>query len=429
MELSKKGGFFMNELIKHKVKHNLHRCMVSVKWVIFAIIVGGIVGLCGTAFHFGLSFVTVLRTQHPQIIFLLPVGGLIIVALYRLLHNEKDAGTNLVISAIHSDDELPLRMAPLIFISTLITHLFGGSAGREGAALQMGGSIGNALGRLFRFDDKDKHVMIMCGMSAAFSTLFGTPMAAAILPMEIVSVGVMYYTALVPCVISSLVSHGIAYSFGITNSFFTLDSVPNFGITSSIKISVLAILCALLSILFCIILHESEHLYRYLFKNAYLRIFVGGCLVVILTLLVGNQSYNGTGINIIEQCMNGTVRPEAFILKMLFTALTLGAGYKGGEIVPSFFTGAAFGCLFGNLLGFSPTLCTAVGMTAVFCGVTNCPISSLLISFELFGYEGMPYFLLATAFSYMLSGYFGLYRSQKIVYSKYKTNYINKTTI
>jgi H+/Cl- antiporter ClcA len=266
-------------------------------------------------------------------------------------------------------------------------------------------------------------------MSAAFSTLFGTPMAAAILPMEIVSVGVMYYTALVPCVISSLVSHGIAYSFGITNSFFTLDSVPNFGITSSIKISVLAILCALLSILFCIILHESEHLYRYLFKNAYLRIFVGGCLVVILTLLVGNQSYNGTGINIIEQCMNGTVRPEAFILKMLFTALTLGAGYKGGEIVPSFFTGAAFGCLFGNLLGFSPTLCTAVGMTAVFCGVTNCPISSLLISFELFGYEGMPYFLLATAFSYMLSGYFGLYRSQKIVYSKYKTNYINKTTI
>lgn len=418
----------MNDVIRHKIKHNAHRALVSLKWIIFAIIVGAIVGLCGTAFYFALSLVTVLRTQNTWLIFLLPLGGLGIVAMYRFLHNEKDTGTNLVISAIHSDDELPLRMAPLIFVSTLITHLFGGSAGREGAALQMGGSIGNALGKLFRFDDKDKHVMIMCGMSAAFSALFGTPMAAAILPMEMVSVGVMYYIALVPCVISSLVAHGIAYSFGVSNEMFIIRSIPKFGIITSIEISVLAIFCALVSILFCVLLHKSEDLYKRFFTNPYIRVIAGGCIIIVLTLLVGNQDYNGTGINIIEHCINGTVRPEAFLLKMIFTALTLGAGYKGGEIVPSFFTGAAFGCLFGNLLGFSPTLCTAVGMTAVFCGVTNCPITSLLISFELFGYDGMPYFLLATALSYMLSGYFGLYRSQKIVYSKYKTNYINKAT-
>ena len=418
----------MNDVIRHKIKHNAHRALVSLKWIIFAIIVGIIVGLCGTAFYFALSLVTVLRTQNSWLIFLLPLGGVGIVAMYRILHNEKDTGTNLVISAIHSDDELPLRMAPLIFVSTLITHLFGGSAGLEGAALQMGGSIGNALGRLFRFDDKDKHVMIMCGMSAAFSALFGTPMAAAILPMEMVSVGVMYYIALVPCVISSLIAHGIAYSFGVSNEMFIIRSIPKFGIISSIEISVLAILCALVSILFCVLLHKSEDLYKRFFANPYVRAIVGGCIIIVLTLLVGNQDYNGTGINIIAHCINGTVRPEAFLLKMIFTALTLGAGYKGGEIVPSFFTGAAFGCLFGNLLGFSPTLCTAVGMTAVFCGVTNCPITSLLISFELFGYDGMPYFLLATALSYMLSGYFGLYRSQKIVYSKYKTNYINKAT-
>lgn len=418
----------MNDVIRHKIKHNAHRALVSLKWIIFAIIVGAIVGLCGTAFYFALSLVTVLRTQNTWLIFLLPLGGLGIVAMYRFLHNEKDTGTNLVISAIHSDDELPLRMAPLIFVSTLITHLFGGSAGREGAVLQMGGSIGNALGKLFRFDDKDKHVMIMCGMSAAFSALFGTPMAAAILPMEMVSVGVMYYIALVPCVISSLVAHGIAYSFGVSNEMFIIRSIPKFGIITSIEISVLAILCALVSILFCVLLHKSEDLYKRFFTNPYIRVIAGGCIIIVLTLLVGNQDYNGTGINIIEHCINGTVRPEAFLLKMIFTALTLGAGYKGGEIVPSFFTGAAFGCLFGNLLGFSPTLCTAVGMTAVFCGVTNCPITSLLISFELFGYDGMPYFLLATALSYMLSGYFGLYRSQKIVYSKYKTNYINKAT-
>lgn len=418
----------MNEIIKHKLKHNIHRGVVSIKWVIFAIITGSIAGLCGTVFSFGLSFVTVLRTQNPWLVYLLPVGGLIIVALYKLLHDEKDTGTNLVISAIHSDDELPLQMAPLIFLSTLITHLFGGSAGREGAALQMGGSIGNALGRLFRFDEKDKHVMIMCGMSAVFSALFGTPVAAAILPMEIVSVGVMYYIALVPCVISSLVAHGIAQSFGIAGSSFTLGSIPKFDIVPAVKISILAILCALVSILFCVLLHQSEELYKRLLKNAYLRIFIGGCIIAVLTLLVGNQNYNGTGIHIIEQCIDGTVRPEAFLLKMIFTALTIGAGYKGGEIVPSFFTGAAFGCLFGNLIGFSPALCSAIGMIAVFCGVTNCPITSLLISLELFGYKGVPYFLLATAFSYMLSGYFGLYRSQKIVYSKYKTNYINKTT-
>lgn len=418
----------MNDIMKHKIMHNIHRGIVSIKWVIFAVLVGIVVGLCGTAFYFGMSLVTVVRTQNPWLIYFLPIGGLAIVALYHILHDEKDTGTNLVLSAIHSGDELPFRMAPLIFISTLITHLFGGSAGREGAALQMGGSLGNTLGKLFRFDDKDKHVMIMCGMSAAFSALFGTPMAAAIFSMEVVSVGIMYYAALVPCVISSLIAHGIAYSFGVSNELFLITDIPAFGVMNAVKISGLAVLCAFVSILFCVALHQSEHLYKKFFQNPYLRIFVGGCIIVVLTLLVGNQNYNGTGINIIAQCIDGSVRPEAFLLKIIFTALTLGAGYKGGEIVPSFFIGAGFGCLFGLVFGFSPTLCTAVGMTAVFCGVTNCPITSLLISFELFGYDGMPYFLLAIAFSYMLSGYFGLYRSQKIIYSKYKTNYINKTT-
>lgn len=418
----------MNEITKHKIKHNIQRITVSVKWVIFSIIMGGIVGLCGTGFYFALSFVTLLRGQYPWLLYLLPVGGLIIVSAYHLLNNENDTGTNLVIAAIQTDEQIPVRMAPLIFISTLITHLFGGSAGREGAALQMGGSLGSGLGKLFHFDEKDKHVMIMCGMSAAFSALFGTPMAAAILPMEMVSVGVMYYIALVPCVISSLVAHGIAESFGITGSVLPINPLPSFGIFPAVKISILAILCALISILFCILLHKSEELYKKYLKNPYLRVMAGGVLVMLLTLLVGSRDYNGTGIEIIGNCMKGEVRPEAFLLKMIFTALTLGAGFKGGEIVPSFFTGAAFGCLFGNILGFSPSLCAAVGMTSVFCGVTNCPITSLLISFELFGYDGMPYFLLATAFSYMLSGYFGLYKSQKIVYSKYKTNYINKPT-
>lgn len=419
----------LNEDQKYTVRHNFHRMISAVKWVVFSILSGLLIGAVGTLFYMAMAFVTNARLNHPWLIFLLPVGGLVIVGSYYLLHDQNDTGTNLVISAIHSGDHLPVRMAPLIFLSTLITHLFGGSAGREGAALQLGGSIGSGVGRLFRLDEKDKHVMIMCGMSAAFSSLFGTPLAAAIFSMEVVSVGIMHYSALVPCVIASLVAHGIATMAGAAPETFVIAQIPDFTVISAIRISVLAILCALVSILFCVTLHGAEHLYKKFLKNPFLRVFAGGCIVILLTLLVGDQTYNGAGMDFVARCMEeATVRPEAFLLKIIFTAATLCAGFKGGEIVPSFFAGAAFGCLFGNLTGFSPTLCTAVGMISVFCGVTNCPITSLLISFELFGYTGVPYFLLSVAFSYMLSGYFGLYHSQKIVYSKFKTNYINRKT-
>ena len=379
------------QLIVHKVKHNTKRLITSIKWVIFSIVVGIVAGSCGTAFYFALSVVTDFRMKYPWLIYFLPIGGLAIVGLYHLCKDDNDTGTNLVISAIHSGDKVPFIMAPLIFVSTLITHLFGGSAGREGA-------------------------------------LFGTPMAAAIFSMEMISVGVMYYIALVPCVISSLIAHGIASYFNVTNEFFAIENIPDFTILNSVKISVLAILCALVSILFCVALHSGEALYKKYLPNKYTRVFIGGCFVIIATMLVGNQTYNGTGMSVIQSSIDGSVRPEAFLLKIIFTALTLGAGFKGGEIVPSFFIGATFGCLFGNLTGFEPSLCTAVGMISLFCGVTNCPITSLLISFELFGYDGMPYFLLAIPFSYTLSGYFGLYSAQKIVYSKYKTSYINKST-
>ncbi len=419
----------LNKEQKRSIQHNFHRMISAVRWVVFSIISGLLIGAVGTLFHLSMSFVTGMRLEHPWLICLLPVGGLAIVGCYYLLHDQNDTGTNLVISAIHSGDHLPVRMAPLIFVSTLITHLLGGSAGREGAALQLGGSIGSGIGRLFRLDEKDKHVMIMCGMSAAFSALFGTPLAAAIFSMEVVSVGIMHYSALVPCVIASLIAHGIATLAGIAPETFVIAQIPDFTVLSAVKITLLAILCALVSILFCVTLHFTEHLYKRFLKNPFLRVFVGGCIVILLTFLVGDQTYNGAGMEFIERCMEeASVRPEAFVLKILFTAATLCAGFKGGEIVPSFFAGAAFGCLFGNLLGFSPTLCTAVGMISVFCGVTNCPITSLLISFELFGYVGVPYFLLSVAFSYMLSGYFGLYNSQKIIYSKFKTNYINRKT-
>ena len=402
--------------------------LVLLKWTGFSLLSGLLIGGVSTLFATLLRKAIQIRAAYSWLLFLLPIAGLAITALYHFCGQSNDRGTNFVIASIHANEETPARVAPLIFISTILTQLCGGSAGREGAALQIGGSLGNLLGKIVHLDDEDRHVLIMCGMSAAFSALFGTPMAAAIFSMEMISVGVMYYIALVPCVISSLIAHGIASYFNVTNEFFAIENIPDFTILNSVKISALAILCALVSILFCVALHSGEALYKKYLPNKYTRVFVGGCLVIIATMLVGSQTYNGTGMSVIQSSIDGSVRPEAFLLKIIFTALTLGAGYKGGEIVPSFFIGATFGCLFGNLTGFEPSLCAAVGMISLFCGVTNCPITSLLISFELFGYDGMPYFLLAIPFSYMLSGYFGLYRSQKIVYSKYKTSYINKST-
>lgn len=418
----------LKEKIEHKIEHNSERTIRLGIWIIFAVIIGIILGLIGAAFVKAMSFVTTFRTFHWYILLLLPFGAVLIRFLYSLCGYKYDGGTSLVLSAIHSGDRIPLRMTPLIFISTIISHLCGASVGREGAALQMGGSVGAYISRLFKFNEKDTTILIMCGMSAAFSAVFGTPMAAAIFSMEVVSVGIMHYAALVPCVVSSFVARAVAGYFGIDSEVYELFDMPALSLKSGVEIAILAILCGFVSILFCVALRQSEFIYHKFFPNVYLRAFVGGLIVLGMTYLVGSQTYNGTGMGFIRRCLDGYERPEAFILKMLFTALCIAAGYKGGEIVPSFFIGASFGSLFGSLIGLSPSLCASVGLGAVFCGVTNSPITSLLICLELFGMEGMPFYLIAIAFSYAVSGYYSLYSSQRIVYSKYKSNYINKNT-
>lgn len=411
------------------VKVSLKTTKLFLKWGIFSITIGLVVGGIGTAFGKAMHWATSTRIAHENLLFFLPISGIFIVFLYWLL-KDKNSGTNIIISAIHSGDSIPIQMAPLIFISTIITHLFGGSAGREGAALQLGGSIGTQLGHWLKLNELDQKIVIMCGMSASFSALFGTPMAATIFSMEVVSVGVLYYSALVPCVCSAFIGAGVAKYFGLVPESFPLTVIPEFTVSTAIRLVFLAVGCAIISIIFCIVLHTSEYLYKKYFKNAYVRIFVGGILVVLFTLLVGTRAYNGAGIEIIATAIQtGTAPKGAFLFKMIITALTLGAGFKGGEIVPSFFVGATFGCAISSLIGLPPELCSAVGMTAVFCGATNCPITSLLISFELFGYGGMPYYAIAIALSYTLSGYFGLYHSQKIIYSKYRPVYVNKRTI
>ena len=404
-----------------------NRLLMLARWLIFAALTGVILGLVGTAFGKGVELATELRAAHLWILFGLPIAGLVIVWMYHWERKQERSSTNMVLDAIHAEREIPLKTAPLIFAATILTHLFGGSAGREGAALQLGGSIGNFLGKVLRIDENDRRVMIMCGMSAAFSALFGTPMAAAVFSMEVVSVGIMYYAALVPCVAASYTAYGVACRFGLTGERFSLGILPDFTLLSAGKILILGLFCAAVSILFCVALHKTEELLAEKVRNAYLRAVVSGCLLIVLTLLLGTTDYLGTGMQIVEQAVvEGRAFWGAFLLKILFTAVTLSGGFKGGEIVPSFFVGATFGCIFGQLFHISPSLAAACGMAAVFCGVTNSPISSLLISLEMFGFEGAPFFFLAIAVSYMQSGYYGLYRSQKIMYSKVKTKFINR---
>lgn len=396
------------------------------RWLLFAALTGIVVGTVASVFGKCVAFVTGLRGDYPWLLYGLPLGGILIVWMYQWEKGKEKSSTNLVLDAIHTEKEIPIKTAPLIFAATVITHLFGGSAGREGAALQLGGSIGNFLGKAFRFDESDKRVVIMSGMSAAFSALFGTPMAAAIFSMEVVSVGHMYYAALVPCVAASFIASAIAGSFGLSAETFELGALPAFDLISAGKILILGLACAVVSVLFCIVLHTVEEIFKKDIPNPYLRAVVSGLLVVLLAVLLGSRDYLGAGMNIVELAVEGKVFWGAFLLKMLFTAITLAGGYKGGEIVPAFFVGATFGCALSGILRLPPSLAAACGMAAVFCGVTNCPISSLLISFEMFGFEGMPFFLLVIAISYMQSGYYGLYHSQRIVYSKVKNQHINQ---
>ncbi|MCR5670535.1 MAG: chloride channel protein [Butyrivibrio sp.] len=420
----------INHIIEHIPDLDLAgRVRVFFRWLILGSVTGCVVGAIGGLFYHAIVFATAFRTEHDFIIGLLPFAGLFIVFLYRLCKDYEDKGTNLVIKSIQEGDHLPVTKAPLIFISTTITHLFGGSTGRESAALQMGGSIGYNLGKLFRLKEGNVKIITMCGMSAAFSALFGTPMTASFMAMEIENVGVMYYSALVPCVVSALVASGISRLMGCVPEVFAVNIIPEFTVHNAIYTGILAILCAIVSVLFCAVLKLSGKTYKKLFANPYVRIFVGGTIVAVLTFISGTRYYNGAGMNVIEMALEGNAPYWAFLLKIIFTALTLGAGYKGGEIVPALYIGATFGCLYSQILGFDPALCAAIGMGALFCGVTNCPISSLFICFELFGFKGMPYYLLAIALSYTFSGYHSLYSSQKIMYSKFHNKYVNRDTM
>lgn len=397
------------------------------KWFLISVSVGLFIGVIGTLFRYLIDMANDIQKNNWWLIFLLPIGGIVIVFLYKLCR-DSDSGTNTIIRAVRSEDKPSYFTPILIFVSTIITHLFGGSAGREGAALQIGGGIGSTIGSIFKMNKNDMKIITMCGMSAGFSAVFGTPIAASIFAMEVTSVGIMYYAALVPCVISAFVAKEITILLGASSTVYDMVIFPNVNFISFGQTALMGVLCAVLSIIFCESLKLTSKYYAKLINNKYLRIFIGGLLIIALTFLVGSRDYNGAGGAIIINALSGNARPEAFALKLIFTVLTLGAGYKGGEIIPTFFIGSTFGCLIGEMIGLPASFGASIGMMALFCGVTNCPIASIMISIELFGVNGLWLFAVAIAISYRLSGYYSLYAGQKIAQSKKRIEFIDKKT-
>ena len=406
------------EKIKKNAKDTGLYLKTMVKWCLFALLIGAVCGTIGIGFHYIVAFVTDVRARYPWTLYFLPVAGLIIVLLYRGAKMQDDGGTNTIINSVRSADKIPIAMAPLIFLGTMLTHLCGGSSGREGAALQLGGSIAAFLGRLVSLKDEDVRVITMAGMSAVFSALFGTPLTAAVFSMEVVNVGIMQYAAFLPCIISSLTASVLATLAGVEKEAMAAPVIEDLRLLHIGQVVVIAAICAIVSVIFVETMHFAGKKYKEYFSNQYIRVVVGATLVIGLTLLLGTTDYNGAGMPVIERAMHEPARPEAFLLKIIMTALTLGAGFKGGEIVPSFFIGATLGNVIASLIHFDMGLGAAIGMICFFCAVVNCPIAAILLSAEFFGGGNIALFGVACAVSYLVSGYSSLYSGQKILYSK-----------
>ena len=401
-----------------KFNHPEKYWKVLLKWSLLGVLMGGIGGVVGAVFHHVLHFVTHFRGEHTWLILLLPVAGLLSVGLYHITGLRKNRGTNEIIDAVLNGEEVKPLIAPVIFLATSLTHLFGGSAGREGAALQLGGSIASRLGKLLRLNENERTVMTMAGMSAVFAGLFGTPLTATFFCMEFASVGTIFSPALLPCYLSAFMASRVSENMGVHPEVFHLTEAVPFTFETNWQVLILAVLIGLLGIVMCWLFHEAEHLAAKKLPNPWVRIVVGGALIAAMTLLVGDHRYNGAGMEMALKAVGGEANWYDFVLKLLFTAVTLSAGFKGGEIVPTFCVGATFGCLLGGIVGLEPGIAAALGLVGLFCCATNSPFASIMLSIEMFGSTNTYLFAFVCVIAYVISGNWSLYGSQIIEFSK-----------
>ncbi len=387
-----------------------------VKWSILGAWVGLLSGCASALFLTALSRATACRVGHPWLLWGLPVAGLIIGLVYERYGKSVAGGNNLLLERIHSPDEaIPFRMAPLILVSTVVTHLFGGSAGREGTAVQMGGSLAGLAALPLRLSRQDRRMLLMSGISGGFGSVFGTPLAGTVFGMEVLSVGRIRYDALIPCFVASYVGDVVCRAWGVHHSLYPAGAPPQLHPWLWVLILTAGALFGGASLLFAELAHAIQKQMAARIRTPWLRPFYGGIGVVALTYLVGSRDYLGLGLPLIERSFT----PEgvflgAFALKLLFTALTLGSGFKGGEVTPLFCIGATLGCAFATVTGQPTGFFAALGFVAVFAGAANTPLACILMGVELFGAPLAVPLAAACVVSYVLSGHRGIYLSQQV---------------
>ncbi len=397
--------------------------IILVKWIVLGSMVGVLSGTASAIFLVTLNWATAVRTANPALLFLLPIAGFVIGWSYTRVGGSAARGNNLVIEQVHlNKDPIPLRMAPMVLIGTVLTHLFGGSAGREGTAIQMGSSLADWLRRLLKLEGEDRRLLVLAGISGGFGSVFGTPIAGFVFALEAPAMGRIRYEGVIPCLTAALVGDLVTRAWGVTHTQY-----PPLAEMAINPLLLLAVVLAgigfgWVSLVFIELLELIRHYSRKFSSYPPLRPVLGGLIVIGLTLVLGKQDYLGLSLPLIKDTMNGTgVEPLAFLLKVIFTAVTLGTGFVGGEVTPLFVMGATAGYSIGRLLGIDPAFMAALGFVAVFAGASNTPLACTIMAVELFGGGSLLYVGVACFVAYLASGHRGIYGTQRIATPKTST--------
>jgi H+/Cl- antiporter ClcA len=389
------------------------------KWLALSLVVGALAGTAAAGFLVSLDWATNWRESHVWIIALLPVCGLAVGWLYHRFGQAVERGNNLIIDEIHDPQTvIPLRMTPLVLLGTVATHLFGGSAGREGTAVQMGGSLADQLTHVFRFNANDRRTVLMAGVAAGFAAVFGTPLAGAVFGLEVLSIGRLRYEAIFPCFAAAIVGDRVVALWGVHHTAYAIPQIPALTLAGLVAAVAAGAAFGLAGSLFAGLTHGLGKRFKAAIAYAPLRPVMGGLAVAAAVFALGSTRYIGLGIPVIQESFLAALPPWDFAAKIAFTAVTLGAGFKGGEVTPLFFVGATLGSTLSHVLPLPTPLLAGMGFVAVFAGAANTPISSTLMAIELFGAPVGVYAAVACVVAYLFSGHAGIYHAQRPGHTK-----------